>query len=159
MKVSRRLAIAIAIALSGLVFLITIGILGLLIFGQRPTAHNPSFPILFLIIVFSMGSLSALSAFYYYFPEVRPSNRRKSNPTPDSKPFEIVMFVLSDDEAEVLKAVKKLGDRTYQFEIARLTGMSRMKVHRVLKKLEDRQILQRDKEGRGSRVFLADWLN
>jgi len=151
------------IAMSGLAFIFTLGLLGYLIFGdleaERPTRPNPLLPVLFVVSIFSLGGLSAFSAFFYYFPEVRPRNRKLKSPKPDSKPLDIVMYVMSDDEAEVLKAVKQLGERTYQFEIAKVTGMSRMKVHRVLKKLEDRQILERDKDGRGSRVFLAEWLN
>ena len=69
------------------------------------------------------------------------------------------MYICNSDEVDVINAVKNLPHGAYQFEIANLASLSRMKVHRVIKRLVERDILVRVGEGRNSKLYLADWIS
>ena len=110
-----------------------------------------------LFLIFSVAAFTAAAAMWYYFPEIRPRNRR-ARLKPHATPLEVVLFVSTEEEAKVIEAVKTLSNRAYQFEIARYTGLSRMKVHRIIKRLADRDIVSVTEEGRNRLISLSDWL-
>ncbi len=113
--------------------------------------------ILIPILIFLFGVLSTLIAVWYYYPDIRPrkTNRKISA---NSSIIDVVLYISNSDEVQVINAVKTLPHGAYQFEIANLASLSRMKVHRVIKRLVERDILTRLGEGRNSKLFLAEWL-
>lgn len=161
MKISKRIIIASIIVISGLTIIGSLTYLAFIIFEPE----NPGLPkesigneIIIFVLVFSIGVLFGQLGNFYYFPEIRPKNRSVEMITNTAKPLEVVRYISNEEERSVISAIIALNERTYQFEISRETGLSRMKVHRILKRLEERGIVKRDNEGRGSRVFLVDWL-
>jgi uncharacterized membrane protein len=60
----------------------------------------------------------------------------------------IIMKFLTDEDREVVLLLLEKEGMTTQSEIARLPGMSRLKAHRVVKKLEDRGIVHVEKYGK-----------
>lgn len=165
MKIRRREAIAISIVLSGVLFIISATYIAVqiaeangFIFQEPPGDDSRFGGLFFLLLIFSVGLSSGLLAFYYYFPEVRTRKHVTDAPDATATPMQVIKYVSTEEENAVIEAIHELSERTYQFEIARVSGLSRMKVHRVLKRLEERGIIRRESEGRGSRVFLAEWL-
>ena len=57
----------------------------------------------------------------------------------------IIMKFLGEDERNILDLLSSKGGMTTQCEISRLPGMSRLKAHRVVRKLEDRGIVHVEK--------------
>ena len=160
--VHRRTVIAILIGLSGFIFLLSLIFLGSAIIDdprEERRDGDPPIPValLFLLLIFSIGLFSGLAMVWYYFPEIREKVRNQTI-NPNASPLEVILFVSTSDEVKVIEAVKTLGNRAYQFEIARVGDLSRMKVHRVIKRLADRDILYSTKEGKHSRIFLSNWL-
>ncbi len=72
--------------------------------------------------------------------------------------IEIIMKFLNEDEREILFLLNSKQGVTTQSEIARLPGMSRLKAHRIVKKLEDRSIVHVEKHGKVNMIRLADEL-
>ena len=109
-----------------------------------------------LLFLFFTSVFLGTQSLLYFFPEIRPSKRKSLGRHPT--PLDIVKYVISEDEALVLDAVMELGKQAYQFEIARKTKLSRVKVHRIIKRLAERGIVLVDKEWKKRKIRLAPWL-
>ncbi len=70
----------------------------------------------------------------------------------------IIMKFLSPDDREIVSLLLEKDGRTTQSEIARLPGMSRLKAHRIVKKLEERGIVHVEKYGKINSVRIVDEL-
>ena len=70
----------------------------------------------------------------------------------------IINKFLSQDEREILGLLVSKEGMTTQSEIAKLPGMSRLKAHRIVKKLEGRGIIHVEKYGKINMVRLVDEL-
>jgi hypothetical protein len=68
----------------------------------------------------------------------------------------IIMKFLGPDDREVVTLLLEKDGRSTQSEIARLPGMTRLKAHRVVKKLEDRGIVHVEKHGKMNMVRIVD---
>lgn len=72
--------------------------------------------------------------------------------------LEIIMKFLSRDDKEIVKLLLSKDGMTTQSEISRLPGMTRLKAHRVVRKLEDRGIIHVEKHGKINLLRLAEEL-
>jgi DNA-binding transcriptional ArsR family regulator len=72
--------------------------------------------------------------------------------------IELLMHFLAPEEQDVVELLRKKEGRTTQSEIARQPGMSRLKAHRIVKKLEKRGIVHVEREGKINLVRLVDEL-
>ncbi|MDD5340419.1 MAG: hypothetical protein PHV13_04170 [Candidatus ainarchaeum sp.] len=70
----------------------------------------------------------------------------------------ILMKFLSQDEREVMQLMGDKEGMTTQSEMARLPGMTRLKAHRIVKKLETRGIVHVEKYGKINVVRLVEEL-
>jgi len=70
----------------------------------------------------------------------------------------IIMKFLGEDERNILDLLSSKGGMTTQSEISRLPGMSRLKAHRAVRKLEDRGIVHVEKNGKINMIRLVDEL-
>ncbi len=70
----------------------------------------------------------------------------------------ILMKFLGKDDREVVSLLLSKGGVTTQSEISRLDGMSRLRAHRVVRKLEYRGIVHVEKNGKINMVRLVDEL-
>ena len=61
---------------------------------------------------------------------------------------DIIMKFLSLEDRNVFQVLKEKGGMTTQSEIANLENMTRLKAHRLVKKLEDRGIVHVEKHGK-----------
>ena len=98
-------------------------------------------------------------AYSMIFPEIVMENDEKLKPEegfPAS--FEGVMKVLRDDEREVCMAIWKKGGTALQNDVRWMTGLSKVKTHRVVARLASRGVITVRKEDRRNRLSLAPWL-
>jgi apolipoprotein N-acyltransferase len=72
--------------------------------------------------------------------------------------IDIIMKFLSPEDREIVQLLISKEGMTTQSEIARLPGMSRLKAHRIVKKLEDRGIVHVEKYGKVNMVRIVDEL-
>ncbi len=72
--------------------------------------------------------------------------------------LEIIMKFLGNEDKKILTLLKAKEGMTTQSEISKLEGMTRLKAHRVVKKLEDRGIVHVEKHGKINVLRLVDEL-
>lgn len=70
----------------------------------------------------------------------------------------IIMKFLGKDDREMISLLLSKDGMTTQSEISHLPGMSRLRAHRAVKKLEDRGIVHVEKHGKINMVRLVDEL-
>jgi len=98
-------------------------------------------------------------AYSMIFPEIALEKDQKFNPEegfPSS--FEGVMKVLREDERKVCMAIWKEGGTALQKDVRWITGLSKVKTHRVVTRLASRGVIMVKKEDRRNRLSLASWL-
>jgi len=71
---------------------------------------------------------------------------------------DIIMKFLSGEDREVLRLLIQKEGMTTQSEIAKLPGMTRLKAHRIVRKLEGRGIIHVEKYGKINMIRLVDEL-
>lgn len=111
-------------------------------------------PVLLVPITFIVGSLAYLALF--------PSIEQKSPPEAvlprEQQTLTAVLRVLKDDERKVVELLMKEGGSMLQKDIARKTGFTRVKTHRILYRLVTRGIVTAKKHYNTYQIILADWL-
>ncbi|MEW6721755.1 MAG: hypothetical protein AB1324_00680 [Candidatus Micrarchaeota archaeon] len=70
----------------------------------------------------------------------------------------IIMKFLTEEDREAVQLLLSKQGMTTQSEIAKLPGMSRLKAHRVVKKLEERGIIHVEKYGKINMIRIVDEL-
>ncbi|MHA2252950.1 MAG: helix-turn-helix transcriptional regulator [Candidatus Kariarchaeaceae archaeon] len=108
------------------------------------------------ILVFTSGLIIASLVFLYYFPDLRPNKTKRD--FPQASAFNIITYISNDDEEKILHAIKARNNKAYQFELSQDTGLNRMKVHRVVRRLIERDILVVRKVGKNKLLRLSDWI-
>ena len=111
----------------------------------------------FPIFIFALGLFFGLLGIWYYYPETRPT-QKKEELGPHPTPYDVLIYISTPDEVKVIEAIKKLENKAYQFEIARYSGLSKMKVHRIIQRLLERGIIEVEKRGKYNRVSLKKWV-
>lgn len=111
-------------------------------------------PILLVPFTFSIGLLAYLAL----FPEIEQKANVKTPPSGEKQPLEAVVKVLKDDEKKVVELLASAGGTMLQRDIARKTGFSRVKTHRILYRLSSRGIVTAKKHYNTYEITLADWL-
>lgn len=76
----------------------------------------------------------------------------------DDETFSLLFQILKEDERSVLAALTDAGGYSSQREISRMTGLSRLKTHRVVMRLKERGLVKAERQGRTSQVSLPPWL-
>ncbi len=71
------------------------------------------------------------------------------------KNTEILLKLLNADERKVIQALLENHGKALQSEITRLPEMSKVKSHRVIQKLIDRGVLQKEEYGKTNRIKFA----
>jgi uncharacterized membrane protein len=105
-----------------------------------------------MVIMGLFGVLSGL-IMYSILSSTLEKQRRlvKSN-------VDIIMKFLSSEEKELIRKLIEKGGMTTQSEVAKLQGMSRLKAHRIVKKMESRGIIRVDKHGKINMIRIVDEL-
>jgi DNA-binding transcriptional ArsR family regulator len=66
----------------------------------------------------------------------------------------VLLQLLKDDERKVVEKLLEHGGEIRQYELVRMTDLGKVKVHRVLKSLEDRGVVDIEKIGKVNNVRL-----
>ena len=159
---NRKQGVITLLGISGLLLttLITFLTRELLLFLRKDSDRSDR-PILLryipVFMIFIVGIIIASLMFLYYFPEIRP-NRKRSGFPQSSSPFDVIVHISNTEEVKILEAIKQRGNKAYQFELSRDTGLNRMKVHRVVYRLVERDMLHIEKIGKNKLLRISPWL-
>jgi len=102
--------------------------------------------------------LIGLTAYLALFPDIAQRHPATPEPTGEPQPLAAVMKVLKEDERKVVELLVSSGGRMLQRDIARQTGFTRVKTHRILFRLAGRGIITATKYYNTYEITLADWL-
>ncbi len=69
-----------------------------------------------------------------------------------------LMRILTPEEKTIVNLLIKNKGEMLQKDISRALGFSRLKTHRILEKMEKRNIIQRIRIGNTNKVILEDWI-
>lgn len=67
----------------------------------------------------------------------------------------VILKLLNDDERKVVNALLENHGKALQSEVSRLPGMSKVKSHRVVQRLLDRGVLQKEEFGKTNKIRFA----
>jgi len=98
-------------------------------------------------------------AYLMIFPAIVLEKDQKLNPEEGFLAFfEGVMKALHEDERKVCMALWKEGGTALQKDVRWVTGLSKVKTHRVVSRLASRGVIAVEKNGKENRLSLASWL-
>jgi uncharacterized membrane protein len=112
-------------------------------------------PFFVVSVSFSIGLLAYLAL----FPEIKHEQPVKAALQADQQTLEAVKRVLKDDERKIVELIMGSGGSMLQRDIARQSGFSRVKTHRILYRLSTRGIVVAEKHFNTYKIILADWLS
>ena len=69
-----------------------------------------------------------------------------------------LMRVLTPEEKVVLNLLIKNGGEMLQKDISRELGFTRLKTHRILERMKDRNLIRKVRIGNTNKVILVDWI-
>jgi len=154
----KRKEIVLALVIvSVFIFLITVLVFVYAISSQGmevPELLRPfmEFHIHFMVVMGFFGVLSGLIVYSLMNATIEKQKQVvKTN-------MDIIMKFLGEEDREVVRLLLEKQGMTTQSEIARLPGMSRLKAHRIVKKLEDRGIVHVEKYGKINMIRVVDEL-
>ena len=156
MDIRQRIALGLLIV-SVFIFLVTVLVFVYALYSQGqdvPTILLPfvEFHVEFMIIMGLFGVFSGLMVFSIMNATLeRQKQVVKTN-------IDIIMKFLTSEDREVVELLLSKQGMTTQSEIAKLPGMSRLKAHRIVKKLEDRGIVHVEKYGKINMIRIVDEL-
>ena len=129
------------------------------------TVQNPASPYLSIafIVIIGVTIVSAGGLVYFLmFPEIKATGHAK-NAGPvsaqNSTAYEAIVKTLTDEERRVIQVLKTHNGKYLQKYIRKEAGLSRLKTHRILARLADRDIVTLKKSGNTNEVQLSEWLN
>ncbi|MHA1910474.1 MAG: helix-turn-helix transcriptional regulator [Candidatus Kariarchaeaceae archaeon] len=155
---ARKPIIAFMIITGAYVVIFTLVIIYLLVFtDESMVKYRDNFRPLGVFAIFSLGLFTGGSLFLYFFPEIRERIHNKAL-TAAASPYEVILHISTSEEILVVKAIDKLSPKVYQFEISKETGLSRMKIHRIVTRLSERGIINVEKIGKNSQISLSNWM-
>ncbi len=113
--------------------------------SKKPSNQNYY---LYYIIIPIIVFFAAAIIWYFYHRKSKRSSLNKPKKKPNKK---FIIGLLNRDEKAVLAAVNKTGF-TYQADIIKKTGFSKIKVSKILSKLTNYKLLKIKQEGRVNKV-------
>ncbi len=92
-------------------------------------------------------------------PEVRRIEETEKGRGADVEPpMQVTLRLLGPDEKRVVEALREAGGSMLQKDISYELGLSRVRTHRILVTLIERNIVNAEKYFNTNRITLSDWL-
>jgi hypothetical protein len=144
------------------------GMMGGGMMGGMASQVNPALNYLgVLFLVFVIIALVGIDGLVYFmiFPEIRTvtslddyPNIPKPSMNATNNSYSAVYKTLKPEEKKVLDVLTANDGKYLQKYIRKDAGLSRLKVHRILARFSERDMVILKKSGNTNEVILADWL-
>ena len=99
--------------------------------------------------------IAGLTVLKFRREETEHEITRKVRQSFNEKKDNLLMNLMSEDEKRILSMVKN-GNGILQSELVVKSGYSKVKMHRILKKLENMDVIKRSRFGITNKIFLND---
>lgn len=107
------------------------------------------------IITLTVGGLLYT---FYRFPSVKGYTGFQHPPDGPVYAADIITRFLKPEEQKVVQILRQAGGSLLQKEIAKQTGFPRLKTHRILARLAERQVIKVERAGNTNKITLPSWL-
>jgi hypothetical protein len=141
------------------------GHMGGMMGGTDLPVQNPALPYFNAAFIVLMGvAIVGLGGLVYFiaFPEIKRTKKTDGSKTPSAQngdtAYDAIMKTLTDEERKVIQVLNAHNGKYLQKYIRKEAGLSRLKTHRILARLADRDIVTLKKTGNTNEVQLSDWL-
>jgi len=154
---NRRKIVLALVVVSVFIFLVTVLVFVYALYSQGqqvPVMLQPfmEYHIQFMVLMGAFGLFSGLVVYNILNATIEKQKKLVQANT------DIIMKFLTPEDREVIRLLIAKDGMTTQSEIARLPRMSRLKAHRIVKKLEARGIVHVEKYGKINLVRMVDEL-
>jgi len=154
---NRKKIVLALVVVSVFIFLVTVLVFVYALYSQSQPVPDLLIPFIeyhvqFMVVMGAFGLLSGIVVYNILSTTLEKQKRVVKTNT------EIMMKFLALEDREVVRLLISKEGMTTQSEIARLPRMSRLKAHRVVKKLESRGIIHVEKYGKINMIRLVDEL-
>jgi uncharacterized membrane protein len=103
-----------------------------------------------MIIVSSFGIVVGASVFYFM------SKKLEEKETYAKKNTEILLKFLNHDEREIIKKVVENKGKILQSQLSRTSGLNKVKVHRILSRLKEKDLIKIQHHGKTNMIIIPD---
>lgn len=101
-----------------------------------------------------LGVGTGVVSFYLLSREIKEKDQTVKSQS------QLLLTFLTPLEKECVMYLAKNGGDSYQSDLAKLPGMTRLKAHRIVAKLLDRKIVHLSTHGKANRIILSEeWKN
>jgi hypothetical protein len=125
------------------------------------TSANPLMPYfgaLFIVLV-SLVIIGVIGLTYYLiYPQIPVGAASTNAENKPASAYASVAKTLTPEELKVINALNAHNGKYLQKYISKETGLSRLKTHRIIARLAQREIVTLEKVGNTNQVTLANWL-
>lgn len=146
--------------------LLAASLLGLFFWPSPASMMMQMMPDMFVIMFWptllgaSIITLIVGGIFYTVYRLPSATGHTSSEHPPDNSAYatDIISRFLKPDEQKVVETLRQAGGSLLQKEIARQTGFTRLKTHRILARLAERQVIEVEWAGNTNKITLPRWL-
>jgi uncharacterized membrane protein len=86
--------------------------------------------------------------YYLLFNEINNKDKKIKSKT------KIILNLLSGPEKKIIEKIIENEGRIRQYELIYIEGLTKIKVHRLIKKLEENNIIKKEKLGKVNNIIL-----
>jgi uncharacterized membrane protein len=100
--------------------------------------------------------------YFFVFPEIKSISQAKKAGQVNAKNsavYDAILKTLAEEERKVIQVLKTHNGKYLQKYIRKEAGLSRLKTHRILARMANRDIVTLRKVGNTNEVQLSEWLN
>ncbi len=108
-------------------------------------------PIARMFIIPLTGFLGMLAgAIVFYFM----ANKIDRNIDTQKKNTKIILNFLTEHERAIIETLIKNNGNAFQYELNRISGLTRVKTHRIIQNLEEKGIIHKETYGKVNKIIL-----
>ena len=129
------------------------------------TAQNTILPLIGLVTLIGAALTGTGGAVYYFnsrpkiaFSQQAASTVSNIHSVNVETPYDSVSKTLTTDERKVVDVLTSHNGQYLQKYIRTETGLSRLKIHRIVTRLAERGIITLEQSGNTNKVYLSSWL-
>ncbi len=132
--------------------------------ASNTTVQNPAASYLMVMVVVLIGVVVISGGglvYFLIFPEIKTGDHTKNLThvnAQNSQAYDAILKTLTNEERKVIQVLKTHKGKYLQKYIRKEAELSRLKTHRILARLADRDIVTLRKTGNTNEVQLSEWL-
>jgi uncharacterized membrane protein len=109
---------------------------------------NPKYQIYFLPFIGLIGIIVGIAVYYIMSDKIQEKNKTLYKNT------DIILKLLSKAQRKIISKLLDNNGKIRQYELVNLSEFNKVKIHRILRQLEDENIIKKEKIGKVNNIIL-----